>query len=129
MSESYVNVGIVPGDGAAYFLPKLVGIDKALDMLWSGNVIDGKEAKEIGLVTYVVSDDELDSFTEAYVKKLVEGPQQSIRMIKRAVYQNQHMSLRASLDMISSSMAIATELDDYKEGVQAIIEKRKPKFD
>lgn len=127
-SESYVNVGIVPGDGGAYFLPKLVGIDKALDMLWTAKVVDGKEAKDIGLVTYTVPDDELESFTEAYVEKLVNGPQQAIRLIKRAVYQNRDMSLRASLDMISSSMGLVTELDDYKEGIQSIVEKRKPKF-
>ncbi|MHA6259144.1 enoyl-CoA hydratase/isomerase family protein [Sporosarcina sp. CAU 1771] len=127
-SESYVNVGIVPGDGAAYFLPKLVGLDKALDMLWTAKVVDGKEAQDIGLVTYAVPDDELDAFTEAYVEKLVKGPQQAIRLIKRAVYQNRDMTLRASLDMISSSMGLVTELDDYKEGVQSIVEKRKPKF-
>lgn len=127
-SESYVNVGIVPGDGGAYFLPKLVGLDKALDMLWTAKVVEGKEAQDIGLVTYAVPDDELESFTEAYVEKLVNGPQQAIRLIKRAVYQNRDMSLRASLDMISSSMGLVTELDDYKEGIQSIVEKRKPKF-
>lgn len=129
LSESYVNVGIVPGDGGAYFLPRLVGVDRALDMLWTGRVLTAKEAKEIGLVTFVVPDDELDAFTEDYVQKLVRGPQQAIRMMKRAVYQNQNMDLRSSLDMISSFMAIVTELDDYKKGVQAVVEKRKPEFD
>ncbi|NCU18725.1 enoyl-CoA hydratase/isomerase family protein [Pallidibacillus pasinlerensis] len=129
LSESYVNVGIVPGDGGAYFLPRLVGVDRALDMLWTGRVLTAKEAKEIGLVTFVVPDEELEAFTEDYVQKLVRGPQQAIRMIKRAVYQNQNMDLRSSLDMISSFMAIVTELDDYKRGVQAVVEKRKPEFD
>lgn len=129
LSESYVNVGIVPGDGGAYFLPRLVGVDRALDMLWTGRVLTAKEAKEIGLVTFVVPDDELDAFTEDYVQNLVRGPQQAIRMMKRAVYQNQNMDLRSSLDMISSFMAIVTELDDYKKGVQAVVEKRKPEFD
>lgn len=129
LSESYVNVGIVPGDGGAYFLPRLVGVDRALDMLWTGRVLTAKEAKKIGLVTFVVPDEELEAFTEDYVQKLVRGPQQAIRMIKRAVYQNQNMDLRSSLDMISSFMAIVTELDDYKRGVQAVVEKRKPEFD
>ncbi|MDQ0269748.1 enoyl-CoA hydratase/isomerase family protein [Cytobacillus purgationiresistens] len=128
LSESYVNVGLVPGDGAAYFLPRLAGIDQALDLLWTGKVLTAAEAKEKGMVTYVVSEEELESFTEKYLKKLASGPQQSIRFIKRAVYQNQTMSLRASLDMISSSMAIATELEDYQEGVRALVEKRKPNF-
>ena len=128
MSESYVNVGIVPGDGAAYFLPKLVGTDKALDMLWTGKVLKSEEAKEMGLVTFVVSEEELDSFTDEYVQKIVNGPQQAIRLTKRAVYQSQDMSLRSSLDMISSSMGLVTELEDYQSGVQAVLEKRKAVF-
>ncbi|MEK4199779.1 enoyl-CoA hydratase/isomerase family protein [Cytobacillus sp. FSL K6-0265] len=128
LSESYTKVGLVPGDGAAYFLPRIVGIDKALDMLWTAKVLTASEAKEMGLVTFVVADDELEGFTENYAKKLANGPQTAIRFIKRAVYQNQTMSLRSSLDMISSFMAIATELDDHREGVKAVTEKRKPTF-
>lgn len=128
LSESYTKVGLVPGDGAAYFLPRIVGIDKALDMLWTAKVLTASEAKEMGLVTFVIADDELEGFTENYAKKLANGPQTAIRFIKRAVYQNQTMSLRSSLDMISSFMAITTELEDHREGVKAVTEKRKPKF-
>lgn len=129
LSESYVKLGLVPGDGGAYFLPKLVGLDKALDLLWTGKIVEAREAKEMGLVTFVVPEEELDSFTEEYARKLADGPQQAIRMIKRAVYQNRDMSLRASLDMISSSMGLVTELEDYQRGLQAIAEKRKPNFE
>lgn len=128
LSESYVNIGLVPGDGAAYFLPKLVGIDKALDMLWTGKVIEADEAKENGLVTFVVPKGEVESFTAEYLQKIVNGPQQAIRLTKRAVYQSKDMSLRSSLDMISSSMGLVTELKDYQKGVQAVTEKRKPTF-
>lgn len=127
-SESYIKVGIVPGDGGAYFLPRIVGVDKALDMLWTARVLDTTEAKEMGLVTYVVSEDELASFTHAYAEKIANSPAEVVRMVKRAVYQSQTMSLRASLDYISSQMGIVTELADYKEGVQAVLEKRKPNF-
>ncbi|HWK23578.1 MAG TPA: enoyl-CoA hydratase-related protein [Ureibacillus sp.] len=127
-AESYINVGIVPGDGGAYFLPKLVGIDQALDMLWTARVLTAEEAKEKGLVTFVVPDDELDAFVQGYVEKLSNGPQEVIRIIKRAVYQSQTMNLRSSLDYISSKMGIVTELQDYKEGVSAVLEKRKANF-
>ncbi|WP_107942489.1 enoyl-CoA hydratase/isomerase family protein [Metasolibacillus fluoroglycofenilyticus] len=127
-SESYVNVGIVPGDGGAYFLPKLVGIDKALDMLWTARVLSAYEAKEAGLVTFVVPDEELEQYTRSYAEKLANGPTTAIQFIKRAVYQSQTMSLRSSLDYISSQMGLVTELADFKEGVQAVVEKRKPKF-
>lgn len=128
LSESYINVGLVPGDGGSYFLPRLVGTDQALDMLWTGKVIDAKEAKDMGLVTYVKSKEEIEKFVSEYAQQIVKGPQEAIRLIKRSVYQNRTMDLRSSLDMISSHMGIVTELEDYKEGVQAIIEKRKPEF-
>lgn len=128
LSESYVNVGIVPGDGGAYFLPRLIGVDRALHLLWTGEILTADEAYELGLVTFVVADDELDAYTNAYAQRLASGPVETIKMMKRAVYESQHMSLRASLDYISSQMAIVTELDDFHEGVQAVKEKRKPRF-
>lgn len=127
-SESYINVGIVPGDGGAYFLPRIVGIDQALDMLWTARVLTAEEAKETRLVTYVVNDDELEDYTLNYAKKLAAGPIESIKIIKRAVYQSQTMSLRSSLDYISSKMGLVTELPTYEEGVKAIVEKRKAVF-
>jgi len=128
ISESYVKAGIVPGDGAAWFLPRIVGVDKALDLLWTGDVLTAKEAKELGLVTYVVEDDQLHEFVENYVQKLISGPREVMRFTKRAIYQGLNMDLRTSFDMISSAMGIVTELDDYQEGVRAIAEKRKPIF-
>jgi len=128
LSESYVKVGLVPGDGGAYFLPKLAGLDMALHMLWTGEAITAQEAKERGIVSFVVSDEELDSYTQAYAERLAAGPQQAIQLIKRAVYANRDMSLRSSLDFISSKMGLIMEEADFKEGVQAVIEKRKPVF-
>lgn len=128
LAESYVNVGIVPGDGGAYFLPKLVGIDHALDLLWTGKMLTADEAKDLGLVTFVVADEELDAYVQNYAKKLASGPKEVIQMMKRAVYGGHTMSLRASLDLISSQMGIVTELSNFKEGVQAVVEKRKPRF-
>lgn len=128
ISESYLSVGIVPGDGAAWFLPRLIGTDKALDLLWNRTVLTAQEAKEMGLVTYVVEDQRLQEFVEQYVERLVTGPQAAMRFTKRAVYQGLNMDLRTSLDMISSAMGIVTELEDYQEGVNAVKEKRKPNF-
>ncbi|MBM4763018.1 enoyl-CoA hydratase-related protein [Bacillus sp. B15-48] len=128
IAESYIKAGIVPGDGGAYFLPRLIGVDKALELLWTGQVLTAHEAKELGLITHVVDDDQLGMFVEEYVQKLIQGPQQAIRLTKRAVYQGLEMNLRSSLDMISSSLGIVTELDDYHEGLKAIQEKRSPNF-
>jgi enoyl-CoA hydratase/carnithine racemase len=129
MAESYVKAGIVPGDGGAYLLPRIVGVDKALEMLWMGDTLSAKEALQIGLVTRVVSDDDLKDYVEKYIERLASGPRHTMRFAKRAVYQGLQMDLRSSLDYISSAMGIVTELEDYQEGVRAIAEKRKPNFE
>ncbi len=123
MAESYFNAGIVPGDGGAYFLPRLVGRDKALDLFWTTRTLKGKEAEEMGLVTHCVPDDELDAFVDKYMQKILAAPQQAMRLTKRAVVQGEQSSLRASLDLISSFMGIVTELDDYRQRTTALVEK------
>lgn len=128
VSEGYIKAGIVPGDGGAYFLPRLVGVDRALEMLWTGDVYTAEQAQRMGLITHVVPDEDLQEYVEAYVKRLANGPQETMRFMKRAVYQGLTTDLRTSLDMISSAMGLVTELDDYQEGIRAIAEKRPPKF-
>ena len=127
MSESYFNAGIVPGDGGAYFLPRLVGRDKALDLFWTARTLKGKEAADMGLVTHCVPDAELDTFVEQYMEKLLAAPQQAMRLTKRAVVQGEQSSLRASLDLISSFMGIVTELDDYRPRTSALVAKMQRK--
>lgn len=127
MSESYFNAGIVPGDGGAYFLPRLVGRDKALDLFWTVRTLKGKEAADMGLVTHCVPDAELDTFVEQYMEKLLAAPQQAMRLTKRAVVQGEQSSLRASLDLISSFMGIVTELDDYRQRTSALVAKMQRK--
>ena len=128
LGEGYVKVGIVPGDGGGYLLPRLIGLDKALELLWSGRIIDVEEASQMGLITKYVPHDELMEETYKLAKNLARGPQQTIRFIKRTVYQGLKTDLRTSLDMVSSLMGIVTEHPDYQEGLNAIIEKRKPEF-
>ena len=74
ISESYINVGIVPGDGGAYYLPKLIGLDKALDMFWTARVLTADEAKDLGVVTFVVEDEELDALYVALRKGVSKSP-------------------------------------------------------
>lgn len=128
LGEGYVKVGIVPGDGGGYLLPRIIGIDKALELLWTGRILDVEEASELGLITKFVPHDMLMEETYKLANQLAQGPQQAIRLIKRTVYQGLKTDLRTSLDMVSSFMGIVTEHPDYQEGLNAIIEKRKPEF-
>jgi enoyl-CoA hydratase/carnithine racemase len=127
-STGYVNVGLVPGDGDAYFLPRLVGTARALELLWTGAFVDAVEAERIGLVNRVVPPDRLLDETRALARRLAEGPQVAIRLTKRLVYQSLRLDLRTHLDLVSSHMAIVRETEDHREGVQAFREKRPPRF-
>jgi enoyl-CoA hydratase/carnithine racemase len=126
--EGYVKVGIVPGDGGGYFLPRLIGPDKALELLWTGRIIEVEEARTLGLITKQVPHEVLIEEAYKLANQLARGPQQAIRLIKRTVYQGLKTDLRTSLDMVSSFMGLVTEHPDYQEGLNAIIEKRKPEF-
>ncbi|KLU61149.1 putative enoyl-CoA hydratase echA8 [Peptococcaceae bacterium CEB3] len=128
-SAGYVRVGLVPGDGGAFFLPRLVGTAKALELLWTGDFVTAAEAERIGLVNRVVPDEELEKSTLELAARIAQSPPVSVRMIKRAVYSAERTrDLRTALDLISSQMAIVTELEDYREGLRAMVEKRPPLF-
>jgi len=129
LSAGYVNAGIVPGDGGAFYMPRLVGVAKALELLWTGDFISANEAKEIGMINKVVPALELEQATLELAKKIADSPPVCVQMIKRAVYSAQRTNdLRTALDLISSQMAIVSEMSDHKEGLKALKEKRKPIF-
>ena len=128
-STGYVKVGLVPGDGGAFYLPRLVGLAKAMELMFTGNFISAEEAEKIGMVNRVVPATELNAETMALAEKISASPPVCVQMIKRAIYSAQRTNdLRTALDLISSQMAIVSEMDDYREGVAAIREKRKPIF-
>ena len=127
-STGYVRVGLVPGDGDTYFLPRLVGPAKALELLWTADFIDAPDALRLGIVQRVVPDAELRDVTYAFARQVADGPQVPIRMIKRLVYQSLKLDLRTHLDLVSSHMAIVRQTADHKEGVAAFKDKRPPKF-
>ncbi|MBI2202509.1 MAG: enoyl-CoA hydratase [Candidatus Rokubacteria bacterium] len=127
-STGYVKVGLVPGDGDTYFLPRLVGPAKALELLWTADFIEAPEAHRLGIVQRVVPDAQLKDVTYALARQIAGGPQIPIRMIKRLVYQSMKLDLRTHLDLVSSHMSIVRQTTDHAEGVAAFKEKRAPKF-
>ena len=128
LSESYILLGLVPGDGGAYFLPRLIGLGKALELLWTGDVLTPGEALEIGLVNRVVPHERLMEETMTLAEKIAGKPPLAVRMMKRAVYQAQTSTLRAHLDYISSQLSLLSETADHQEAAKAFLEKRRPVF-
>ena len=128
LAESYILMGMAPGDGGAYFLPRLVGISKALELLLTGDVIRPKDALEMGLVNRVVPHERLMEETMILAEKIADKPPLAVSMTKRAVYHGQMGSLRSHLDYISSQVALLSETEDHREAARAFLEKRKPVF-
>jgi enoyl-CoA hydratase/carnithine racemase len=125
---TYVRMGIIPGDGGAYYLPRLVGVAKALDLIWTGRVFGAEEALEMGYVTTIVPDAELMGYTREYAMKLAKGPAVAMQLAKRLVYRSLHTDVDAALELASGAMYIAQGTEDAKEGPRSFAEKREPEF-
>jgi enoyl-CoA hydratase/carnithine racemase len=126
--ESYIRVGLVPGAGGLYFLPRIVGTSKALELFLTGEFVDGEEAHRIGMVNRLYDDDQLLDATYELARKLAAGPPISTRVIKRALLQSVNTNLETSLDLASSHMAVVQSTEDSREALSAFRERRTPEF-
>jgi 2-(1,2-epoxy-1,2-dihydrophenyl)acetyl-CoA isomerase len=127
-AEVFIRRGLIPAMGGIYFLPRLVGIDKACLLTWTGDMIDAKEAERIGLVTMVVPHEELESATLELAEKLAKGPPLAIRKAKRAIYEGLGMDLQTTLEYVAVANRELRKTEDHKEGATAFVEKREPFF-
>jgi enoyl-CoA hydratase/carnithine racemase len=125
---SYVNVGLVPGDGGAWLLPRLIGTQRALEMIWSGDIVDANRALQIGYVSRVVPHETLMDEARAYALKLADGPPVAMQLAKRLVYRGADQSFLEGLEAAQAAMTIVQSTDDSREGPQAFREKRRPEF-
>lgn len=127
-AESFVKVGIVPGDGGAWLLPKAVGMSKASEMAFTGEALSAEEALACGLVSRVVPHDELLAEAGALAKKIAANPGGVLRMTKRLLREGERSTLESLLEISASYQAIAHLSSDHHEAVHAFIEKRAPVF-
>ena len=124
-AETYVRVGLVPGAGGTHFLPRLVGVAKAMEMFFTGEFVDSAEALRIGLVNKVFPDETFMEDVEKIARKIAPGPSLPVRMMKRAIYQGVRNDLRSNLDMISSHYAVVTASPEHRAAVEAFTAARK----
>jgi enoyl-CoA hydratase/carnithine racemase len=129
MSEGYIKVGLVPGDGGCYYLPRLVGMGKALELLWTGDFVDADEAVRIGLATRVHADADFHESYRVFAERLAQQPPVNVAMIKRAAAQSVHADLRTALDLISSHFAVVHGTRDSREARSAFSERRAPSYE
>lgn len=128
MAMTYVNVGLVPGDGGCWLLPRLIGMPRALELLWTGDTITAEQGERWGMLNSVHEPDDLLDATYTLAARLAAGPPIALRMIKRTTYQSQRIDFRTSLDLVSSHMGVVRSTADSVEAYRAFMERRPAEF-
>lgn len=127
-AESFVRLGIIPGDGGAWFLPRIVGMSKAAEMTFTGDMLSASEARDCGLVSKVVPAADLLSEAAAIARRIAANPRHAVRMSKRLMREGQHTRLDTLLELSAAFQAISHETADHREAVDAWLSKREPHF-
>ncbi len=126
--QAFSKIGLIPDSGGTYTLPRLIGFQKASALMMLGDKISATEAERMGMIYKVVPDEEFESVTWKIARKLAAMPTKGLGLTKRLLNASMNNDLSTQLDMEESIQQEASETYDYKEGVQAFLEKRKPVF-
>jgi len=127
--ETFVKRGLHPDWGGTYFLPRIVGLAKAAELIFTGDMIDAAEALRLGIVSAVHPPEELLPRTYELTAKIAAGPPIAIRLARRALYHNQETDLRGALEFETFAQNICVDTADAREGVRAFVEKRPARFE
>ncbi|WP_027859828.1 enoyl-CoA hydratase-related protein [Marinobacterium jannaschii] len=128
MGETFVNLGIIPGDGGAWFLQRLIGYQRAAELTFTGRVIDASEARSLGILLEVVSPEALLEHTLSIAAQMAAKPPQALRLTKRLMKSAQRLELPDFLDQCALFQGICHNTEDHLEAVSAFIEKRPGDF-
>jgi enoyl-CoA hydratase/carnithine racemase len=127
-ATSFVKLGIVPGDGGAWLLPRIVGLANASEMLLGGDAIDAQHALRIGLISAVTAPNELLTQARVRAERIANNPPHAVHLTKRLIAESQAVSLQTALELAASMQAMCHKMDDHREAVTAMLEKRPPQF-
>jgi len=125
--QSFAKIGLVPDCGGMYLLPKVIGLHKAKELMFTGDMIDADTAEKMGLVNRVVEDEQLAEATYKFASQLVTSAPLAIMMMKRVLNQGE-LTLDTVLELETDLQSICMQTKDHKEGVRAFQEKRQPIF-
>jgi len=125
LAESYINIGVIAGDGGAYYLPRLVGIDRALEIFWTGRKVESDEAERLGVVTRVVDDADLMAATHELARRIAAQPTEAVRAYKRITYQSLNLPLATHLDMVSAHSAVLRDTEEHRQLVAALANRKR----
>lgn len=126
--QAFANIGLIPDSGGTYWLPRLVGMARAKALTMLGTPIGASEAQAMGLIHQAVEDEAFEDAVNALASKLANMPTRGLGLTKKALHAAMNHDLHAQLKLELDLQFEAAETNDYKEGVQAFLEKRKPQF-
>jgi enoyl-CoA hydratase/carnithine racemase len=126
--STFVKIGLVPGDGGAYFLARAIGHHEAARMVLTGRILDAGEARRLGLVLDVVPHEELLEAAGALAAEIAANAPVAVRLAKQALSRSWDLTAEAALELAATYQGIAQRTADHEEGVAAILERRPPTF-
>lgn len=126
--QAFSKIGLIPDSGGTYFLPRLIGLQRATALMMLGDKVTAAQAAAIGMIYQAVPDAELASQAQALAERLAAMPTRALALTKKALLQGLSNSLSAQLAVEENLQSIAGHTADYKEGVAAFVQKRSPEF-
>lgn len=127
-AQSFIKVGLVPDCGGMYLLPRIVGLHKAKELMFTADLIDASAAHSLGLVNRVIEDEQLFAVTQEFARKLANSAPLALRLIKKTLNRHDTVPLENLLEHEADMQTYCLQTNDHKEGVRAFKEKRNPQF-
>lgn len=127
-AESFIKLGIIPGDGGAWLLPRIVGMSRAAELAFTGDMLDARQALEWNLVSRVVPHEELLAAARELAARITQHASHGVRLTKRLMREAIHGRLDSVLELSAVFQAVCHKTEDHREAVDAFLEKRAPKF-
>ena len=124
----FLRLGIIPGDGGAWLLPRIIGLSRASEMIFTGDLYDADTAVEWGLASRKVSTEDLMNVSLALAEQIAAQPPRALKAAKRLLRQGQNATYEQIMTLSAATQALLHHTDDHHEGVSALLEKRKPDF-
>lgn len=125
---TFLKIGLVPGDGGTWILPRVIGMSRAAELFYTGRVIDAAQAMDWGLVSRVVEPDALMDEARALAEEIAAQPSAQLRATKAMLRQGQAMTYDGALELAASTQGLMHHTSEHEEGVRAVLEKRSPNF-
>ena len=126
--QAFSKIGLIPDSGGTYFLPRIIGFQKAMALMMTGDKVSAEEAEEMKMIYKALNDEDFDETVMTFAEKLSKMPTRALGLTKKAVNSSYNNTMQQQLNLEENLQNEAGKTDDFNEGVQAFLDKRAPKF-